>query len=164
MNRLTFALMATVMMTACSNSRTTNLGVRGGGLSPCPNSPNCVVSSEKDPKHHIEPIVYACDQTVAFTVLKDILNSLEHTTIVEETPLYFRLECRTKVFKFVDDVEFYFSGDSTILMRSASRVGFSDLGVNRRRLEKIRIRFNEKVKSVDPIDTSREEYIKNTDG
>jgi uncharacterized protein (DUF1499 family) len=159
MKRLMVVMISTVMMAACSGTRPTNLGVKAGGLVPCPGTPNCVVTNDQDTKHYIEPIVYACDQTVAFNVLKDVVAGMKRTEIVDETPLYLRLECKTKVFGFVDDVEFFFPNDSLIYMRSASRVGVSDLGVNRRRMEKIRALFEEKIQDVNPIDTSREEYI-----
>lgn len=146
MKRLMIAMISALMVTACSGKRPTNLGVRAGGLVPCPGSPNCVVSNADDPDHFIAPISYACDPAKAFQVLKEILMHMERTKIVDETPAYIRLECKTSVFGFVDDVEFFFSDDSLIHMRSASRMGYSDLGVNRRRLETIRSLFEAEIK------------------
>ena len=145
MKRLMIVIIFTFMLAACSGTRPTNLGVKDGRLVPCPGSPNCAVSNANDPDHFIEPIAYACDQPRAFQVLKEILIHMERTQIIDETPTYIRLECKTRGFGFVDDVEFFFSSDSLIHMRSASRVGYSDLGVNRRRLEKIRSLFEEKI-------------------
>lgn len=137
------------VLSGCSGSRPTNLGVKDGRLVPCPAKPNCVVSNDDDAKHYIPPIAYSVDQEVAFNVLKDILSTMDRVEIVEETPIYLRLEFKTKLFGFVDDVEFYFPGEPVILIRSASRVGYSDLGVNRKRLDHVRALFEEQIKNVE---------------
>ncbi|MBU1172582.1 MAG: DUF1499 domain-containing protein [Proteobacteria bacterium] len=149
MKQRVMVLFFSLLICACSGSRPMNLGVKAGLLVPCPGKPNCVVTNEADQKHYIPPIPYSCDQDVAFGILKDILVGMERTEIIEETPIYIRLEFKTKTFGFVDDVEFYFPSEPVIYMRSASRVGLSDLGVNRKRLEKIRSLFEEKIKDVD---------------
>lgn len=149
MKRFAILVFSVLALDACSSVRPTNLGVKAGCLVPCSGKPNCVVSNEKDPKHFIAPIPYSVDQEVAFGVLKDILTGMERSEIIEETPIYIRMEFKTKMFGFVDDVEFYFPSDPVIFIRSASRVGYSDFGVNRKRLEKIRALFEEKIKTVD---------------
>ena len=64
------------------------------------------------------------------------------STVVKVQENYVRVECASWLFRFVDDMEFYFDNDrKTIHLRSASRIGYSDLGVNRRRIERIRDRF-----------------------
>lgn len=141
---------------ACSVPRPTNLGVKAGRLVPCPGKSNCVVSNEDDQKHYIAPIPYEVDQEAAFQVLKDIVITMERAEIIEETPIYLRLEYKTKTFGFVDDVEFYFPSDPVILIRSASRVGYSDFGVNRKRLESVRAMFEEKIKEV-PMESQPED-------
>jgi uncharacterized protein (DUF1499 family) len=66
------------------------------------------------------------------------------TKIVEQKDNYIRTESRSKIMGFVDDAEFYFPEDDNIIQwRSASRLGESDLGVNRRRLEQIRLAFED---------------------
>jgi uncharacterized protein (DUF1499 family) len=68
---------------------------------------------------------------------------MKRTRIVEDTGAYLHVECTSAVFRFVDDVEFLFDdGSGTIFMRSASRSGYSDFGVNRRRMEAIRSQFD----------------------
>jgi uncharacterized protein (DUF1499 family) len=108
-------------------------------LKRCPASPNCVCSDDTDSSHGIPPLRVAGEFMPAWTAL---LNYLEHEpefTIIEDTGSYLRAEARTRILRFVDDVEFMARpGDDIIAMRSASRLGYSDLGTNRRRLEALR--------------------------
>lgn len=72
--------------------------------------------------------------------LKDVIRSLPRTQLVEENEGYLHYEFTSLLLRFVDDVEFLFDeGTKTIHFRSASRTGYSDFGVNRRRMEEIRI-------------------------
>lgn len=118
-----------------------NLGVNQGHLTSCPPSPNCVVSNElADEDHYIEPISYDSDRIKAKETLLKILSVVPNTVVVQEADDYIRTESRSKIMGFVDDGEFYFPADKSVIeMRSASRLGESDLGVNRRRLEQIRL-------------------------
>lgn len=117
-----------------------NLGVNNGYLSPCPETPNCVVSQNADATHGIAPIEYHTDLDTARETLLKVLSVVPRTEVVEKTDNYLRAESTSRIFKFVDDVEFYFpSNEKVIQVRSASRVGESDLGVNRRRIEQIRL-------------------------
>ena len=74
--------------------------------------------------------------------LKLTIESIKNTTIIKETENYFRIECKSAMMGFVDDMEFYFPEEKVIHLRSASRIGYSDFGVNRKRVEKIRKLFN----------------------
>lgn len=115
------------------------LGIQEGHLSACPSSPNCVVSQEADEDHQIEPITYTGDRDRARDLLVKVLGVVPRTEIVAQTDDYIRVESSSRLMGFVDDAEFYFpEGESVIHMRSAARLGESDLGVNRRRLEQIR--------------------------
>ncbi|MEB3309063.1 MAG: DUF1499 domain-containing protein [Snowella sp.] len=117
-----------------------NLGVKNDQLAPCPNSPNCVVSQNGDAQHAIAPIAYQTTLEQAKTTLLKVLTVVPGTEVVEQTDHYIRAESTSKIFGFVDDVEFYFPEDNPIIqVRSASRLGDSDLGVNRRRIEQIRL-------------------------
>lgn len=115
-------------------------GLSDGHLSVCPSSPNCVVSQDGDEEHVIEPITYNSDRQEAKEKLLKVLSVVPRTQVIEQTDDYIRAESTSRIFKFVDDVEFYFpEGNNIIHVRSASRVGESDLGVNRRRIEQIRL-------------------------
>jgi len=129
------------LLPACAGDRPANLGAREGGLAPCPSSPNCVSSQADDDRHRIEPLAFTGDPDAAFTRLKGVLAARGDTTIIEETPGYLRVELQTTFF--VDDGEFLLDrARQVIQVRSASRVGYSDLGKNRRRMEEIRRAFS----------------------
>ncbi len=120
-----------------------NLGVKDGRLAPCSDSPNCVSSQTAAPTHRMDPIPFDGDAATAFVRLKAVLAARPRTTVVEDRGDYLRAECVSLVFRFVDDVEFLVDRDAKVIhFRSALRVGRSDLGVNRKRMEEIRKAFN----------------------
>ena len=114
-------------------------------LRPCPATPNCVSSLAGDQKHFIEPISYEGESAVAQQELLGVLKSFKRVRMVRVEEGYIHAEFVSSIFRFVDDVEFYFdSSRKLIQVRSASRTGYSDLGVNRRRIEAIREQFDQK--------------------
>ena len=116
-------------------------------LATCPATPNCVSSLDPGSKHYVEPLKYEGSRKEAQYRLLRVLHSFKRIRVVEFEEKYIRAEFISAVMRFVDDTEFYFSeGETTIQLRSASRIGFSDLGVNRRRIEKIRKKFSEREK------------------
>jgi uncharacterized protein (DUF1499 family) len=123
-----------------AGDRPTNLGVKEGKLAPCPTSPNCVISQgDEDAEHAIAPLAYSGDPAQAIAKLTAIVKAMPRTTIIESTDSYLYAEFASKLLGFVDDVEFYLDpAESVIQVRSASRLGQSDLGVNRQRVEAIR--------------------------
>lgn len=143
MKRLGLILMVVagvVFISGCSGKPVTGLGEEG--LLPCPDSPNCVSSTALDEEHGIAPLVYTGSRNDAFKRLKKAVLDVERSNIISETPDYLHAEFKSKLFKFVDDVEFWFPKDQGIIhVRSASRLGYSDLGVNRKRVETIRQLF-----------------------
>jgi uncharacterized protein (DUF1499 family) len=124
----------------CAGERPHNPGPKDGLLSACPSSPNCVSSQAADEGHRIAALVFSGDPDTAFVRLKQILGQRSDTTVIEEKPGYLRVELRTMLF--VDDGEFLLDRPrSVIQVRSASRLGYSDLGKNRSRMEEIRRQF-----------------------
>jgi uncharacterized protein (DUF1499 family) len=108
-------------------------------LAACPSSPNCVSTQAQDEGHAIAPIRYRKSRAEAKEALKEIVRSLPRTKLVEEDESYLHYEFTSLMLRFVDDVEFVFDDESkTIHFRSASRTGYGDLGVNRRRMEQVR--------------------------
>jgi uncharacterized protein (DUF1499 family) len=132
-----------IFLCGCGGTRPNNLGIREGQLSPCPNSPNCISSQSHNARNRVEPFVYS-SQEESHKELKKILQNRNRITIISETENYIYAECKTALFRFVDDLEFYFDDTHKVIhIRSASRIGYSDLGVNRRRIEDIRTKFIE---------------------
>ena len=126
-----------------AGKRPNNLGVNGGKLAPCPNSPNCVSSQSTDAAHQIAPLAFTSSPEEALANLKTIIESLPRTKIITESQDYLYAEFKSALLGFVDDVEFYLDRNANVIqVRSASRLGQSDLGVNRKRIETIRAKFN----------------------
>jgi uncharacterized protein (DUF1499 family) len=117
------------------------IGLAAGRLADCPARPNCVSSVAADPERFVEPLRFAGDPTAAMLLLAEVVRREPGATVVTQRPNYLRAEFASAVFGFIDDVEFHASGDGRIDVRSASRLGYSDLGVNRRRAEKLRAAF-----------------------
>jgi len=127
-----------------AGKRPNNLGVRGGKLAACPNSPNCVSSQSTDTVHQIAPLTFNTTPEQAIANLKTIIQSLPRTIIITESQDYLYAEFKSALMGFVDDVEFYLDRNANVIqVRSASRLGQSDLGVNRKRIETIRAKLNE---------------------
>ena len=128
------------LLAACAGKRPDNLGVHDNRLSACPSTPNCVSSQALDGQHRIAPLAFSGDADAAFARLKLILTRRNDSTIIEEHSGYLRVELHTTLF--VDDGEFLLDrGGRVIQVRSASRLGHSDLGKNRSRMESIRRDF-----------------------
>ncbi len=125
-----------------AGKRPNNLGISNGKLASCPNSPNCVSSQSTDPSHKIAPLTFTSTPEEAITNLKQIIESLPRTKIITESKDYLYAEFKSALLGFVDDVEFYLDRSANVIhVRSASRLGQSDLGVNRKRIETIRANF-----------------------
>ena len=111
-------------------------------LPACPPTPNCVSTQAERTRQRMEPIPYTGPLSAARERMRRVLQSLPRTTIVEEGPDLLRAESRSLLFRFVDDVEIRFDDAAKLVhFRSASRVGRSDFGVNRQRMENVRQAF-----------------------
>ena len=120
--------------------RPTNLGVKDGRLAPCKPSPNCV-SSQADPadrEHYIVPIAFHG----SMADLRRAVESMARASVITMDASYLYAEYRTKLLRYVDDLElFYDTAAGIVHVRSASRLGRRDFGVNRKRVEELRARL-----------------------
>jgi uncharacterized protein (DUF1499 family) len=128
--------------TMFAGKRPQNLGHDAGRLAPCKNTPNCV-SSQADPKdeeHYIAPIAITKNASGdAMAQVRKAVESMPRTTVVRLEGGYLYAEFRSKLMGFVDDVEFLADpAKGVVHVRSASRLGRRDFGVNRERIEKLR--------------------------
>jgi uncharacterized protein (DUF1499 family) len=111
-------------------------------LPPCPRTPNCVSTQAERPGQRMEPIPYTGALGAARGRMLRALRALPRTKIVEEGPDVLRAQCRSLIFRFVDDVEIRFDDTAKLIhFRSASRLGRRDFGVNRQRMETVRQSF-----------------------
>lgn len=122
-----------------------NLGVTNGKLATCPDTPNCVSTQAADPGKKIEPIAFKGSSAETISKIKQTIKAnWPRATLISERDHYLHYEFKSLIFRFIDDVEFFVDDKASVIQfRSASRVGHSDLGVNRKRMNQI-------VKSLKP--------------
>lgn len=127
-----------------SGTRPDNLGIHNDRFAACPQTPNCVNSFSRDSTHAIEPLRYTSSPQEAFADLKRTIQSLPRTKIIKATDDYLYAEFTSKIMGFVDDVEFFLDQAANVIqVRSSSRLGESDFGVNRDRIESIRAQLKQ---------------------
>ena len=120
-------------LTACAGEPPQNIGIRDGILAACPESPNCVSSYENSEEHTIAALDANLNQ------IQQILLTMDGANIVEQSSNYLYAEFTSSLMGYVDDVEFlYDAASNSTHVRSASRIGYSDMGANRKRIEAIR--------------------------
>ena len=122
--------------------RPENLGLSNGRLAECPSSPNCVCTQTDESSHWIEPIPLEMDAADATKKIESIIAGMPGGRLVKSSDDYLHAEFCSRIFRFVDDVEFFVDRENRKLhFRSASRTGYSDMGANRARMEEFRTRF-----------------------
>ncbi len=125
-----------------SGTRPGNLGVRDGRLAPprpTPNNVNSQADRNADAEHYIEPLRYSGDAAQAWAALRRVIDGMPRVKVVKSEPNYLYAEFTSKLMGFIDDAEFYLDENAgAIQVRSASRLGRRDFGVNRERIESIR--------------------------
>ena len=128
-----------------SGTRPDNLGVHDGRLAPpkrTPNNVNSQVDKNADPGHYIEPLRYRGEARKAWEALQAIVNGMERVKVLKSEPNYLYAEFTTRLMGYVDDTEFYLDEKAGVVhVRSASRLGIRDFGVNRERIESIRAKL-----------------------
>ena len=136
--------------TVFSWKRPEYLGLKDGWLPRCKRTPNCV-SSQADPsdrEHYIAPIPFKGGALEAMAAVRKAVESLPRATVIRHEANYLYAEFRSKLMRFVDDAEFAFDEKAGVIhVRSASRLGRRDFGVNRARIEDIRSILEGRVKS-----------------
>ncbi|MEO5573100.1 MAG: DUF1499 domain-containing protein [Gammaproteobacteria bacterium] len=111
-------------------------------LRPCPSAPHCVSTEAQKPSQHMVPIRYNGRPEAAQERLRKIIKKMPRTVITADVPGYVAVEFKSRLFGFVDDVEFLFDPDNSIIrFRSSAHVGYYDFGVNRARMKAITVAF-----------------------
>jgi uncharacterized protein (DUF1499 family) len=124
---------------SCSGMRPNNLGVKDARLAACPASPNCVSCDDTDAGHAISALQLRLPSENAWRALRSTVAALPRTRIITETDEYLHADCSSAVFGFVDDLELHLRpAQNSIAVHSAARLGRSDFGINRRRVENLR--------------------------
>ena len=126
------------------DTQSLDLGVREGRLAPCPDSPNCVSSFADDDLHSIDPIAYAGSRESVRSTAMGWIEAQSRASVVTVREDYIHAVFRSPSFGFMDDLELFFPEESSLIqVRSAARVGYGDMGVNRTRVETLRSRLQE---------------------
>lgn len=111
-------------------------------LPQCPVSPNCVCSQDERESHRVDPLPLIGNLDDCLASLWQLLEKMPRTRIVKKTRFYLHVECASFLFRWVDDVEFLGDSEANVIhLRSCARKGYWDLGVNRRRLGRIRLAY-----------------------
>ena len=135
--RVTCLLLLFILLASCAGAKPDSIGQ----FSECPEKPNCIFSKSSTALHMIAPLVYQNSFLEAKQKLLKVIKSMPRAEIATDKENFLHVEFTSKIFRFVDDVEFYFNEPGIIHFRSASRIGHSDIGVNRHRIEEIRHLF-----------------------
>jgi len=131
--------LSSLFLSSCNTGNTNRLGVVDAKLSPCPASPNCVSSDAKDTAQLVKPFSFDGSPEQAWNLLIEQVALLPRVAIVKKDDHYLHAECRSRIFRFVDDLEFLLRSEAGLIeVRSASRTGYYDFGVNRARLDRLR--------------------------
>lgn len=132
-----------VLLSACSSGTAMLRSAETGLLAPCASGPHCVSSEATDPARKVAPLHYTGPRTRAEQKLIKVVRAMPGAAIVTEQPDYIHATYTSNIMKFVDDVEFVLPADrDEIQVRSSSRIGYYDFGVNRARVASIRRAFD----------------------
>lgn len=131
-------ILANVGLIALQNQRVPALGVENGQLKPLSKKPNCVSTQAEDAEKRVPTLPFKGDAAATMTAIKAAIASYGGATIKEESATYLYAVFTTAKMKYNDDVEFWLDTDANeVHFRSASRAGYSDMGLNRQRFEKL---------------------------
>ena len=148
---LALALVAAGQLGFLAGQMPSDLGVHQGKLKPPSLTPNSVSSQAAlypdNPQRvyaDLPPLNYTGDGKAAMARLAGIVSTMARTTVVTSEPTYLYAQCRTQLLGFTDDVEFYLDEPARVIqVRSASRMGKGDMGVNRKRVAALRAKFEQ---------------------
>ena len=135
------SILMVLSLSGCGSTVPEDLGAEDGALKSCPETPNCVSTQAKksDTEHRMEPIAYVGGKGDVKAAIMETIEESSRASILENGEDYVRAEFTSRVFRFVDDVEFYIDEEERLIhFRSASRIGSSDMGANRERMTELR--------------------------
>jgi len=138
---LSIVILIAIVFSTVSCSRKPQLGLSHNRLLPCPSSPNCVCSEYPDQNGFSQPLRFSGPSDKAWQRAREIITTMGGS-IVEDNYHYLHAVFTSRFFRFVDDLELRMDDEAKVIhFRSASRIGKSDLGVNRKRVDDLRSLF-----------------------
>jgi uncharacterized protein (DUF1499 family) len=140
---LSIGLVSFLAVLSIVSRKKPSTGMVNGRLRPCPDRPNCVCSEDEDLPSYVKPLVFSGPAKSGWENAKQIIREMGGRIALEDD-CYLWVTFSTRIFRFVDDLELRMDKDNGVIhVRSSSRVGYSDMGVNRRRIENFRVRFTQ---------------------
>lgn len=137
-------LLTLLILASCQGNPPSTLGLYDSKFKKCNDKPNCISTFSKlDSPHYIEPINYQEPKNIAIKKVLKIIELNPKSKVIRNENDYLLIEVTSDIFRFVDDLEFYFGIPGKIHMKSASRIGHSDLGVNKKRLGEIIFKYHQ---------------------
>jgi uncharacterized protein (DUF1499 family) len=128
-----------ITLFSCAGQKPEDLGIFDNKFSPCAESPNCVSSDARDKDHAVEMFKLNTNLNNGWQKVHDVVSSFPRTKVITFNKQYIHVECSSAVFGFVDDLQLHLRGEGgSVAVKSASRLGHSDFGVNRKRIASLR--------------------------
>ena len=137
-------LFGVALMAGCWGGPKHSLGVRNDTLAPCPSSPNCVHTGLRHPDGTRG--MFADTRVPRHELMNriaEVISATPRTEIISQDGDYLHAEVTSRLLRFVDDVEVLITFDNEVVVRSSSRVGRGDMGVNAARVEDLRTRLKQ---------------------
>lgn len=132
-------IVVTAAVTGCAGSQTADKMKPNERFAPCPDTPNCISSEAQDPRHAVAPMQLAGNSEREWDEIRAVVAALPRSRILGATECYLHATLKSRLFGFIDDLELKLDPQTKMIgIRSASRSGSYDLGVNRRRVENLR--------------------------
>ncbi|RSD30235.1 DUF1499 domain-containing protein [Vibrio pectenicida] len=137
MTKSTLLSVSLLILTACSQGVQT---MTDRTLSPCGDKPNCVSTQDDRDTHNLKP--YILTKNANLNTIEQTALQLSGAKLAAKQDGYLRIECTSRIMRFTDDLELRIEGE-TLIVRSESRIGYSDFGVNRKRANQLRALLKE---------------------
>lgn len=142
---ITIIVILIILMFVKNNKTPKSIGLKNGRLAPMSDKPNAVSSQTNVIDKRVEPLKFIGNLNNSKRLILDVINQFKNVTIIKNEKNYIYVVFASELMKYKDDVEFYFDENNKLIhFRSASRVGYSDMGVNRKRYDDIRKRYENK--------------------
>lgn len=135
--RIGYTALISLALLGCSSTDSLSATMPDRTGEACGEKPNCVTTIDPRDDFLLAPFELSHEGRKSWQGIKEIALSLPGASLGQQGDNYLRVECRSKIFRFVDDFEVRLAGEQ-LIVRSESRVGYSDFGVNRKRSELFR--------------------------
>lgn len=135
--KLLTSVLVSLLLVSCSSAVIVAKGLNEGKLAPCKSKPNCVSSFDKRDSYYMSSLDLRMSESEIIDKIIILLKERTDVEVITVEEGYIHAVFTTNLMKFKDDVEFLVK-KNTVHFRSESRVGYSDWGVNKKRIEEFK--------------------------